>query len=173
MYRISNNRQKREVSPWIGIVLFLVSIILSVITIPFGFVYGIIHSLFKGFIKGIGEYCIELATIIDQQGNVIMQHLLNLLWIKGENKYAFGDRDETISSALGKNQDRNTLTAFGKAIVWLLDKIDPNHSLNSIEYYVQRENRILDENELQKLKMELSKKFMNVDFEGIRMRGNG
>lgn len=170
MYQITEGNKKKEVNPLIGILLLVVSVLLSIATLPFGFLFGLIYTLFNGFIKRMGEYSMEIATIIDQQGNVIMQHLLNLLWIKGDNKYTFGDRDETISSALGKNQDRNTLTAFGKAIVSLLDKIDPNHSLNSIEYYVQRENRILDENELQKLKMELAKKFMNVDFEGIRMR---
>ena len=112
----------------------------------------------------------ELATVIDQQGNVIMQHLLNLLWIKGADRYLFGDRDETISSALGKNQDRNTLSKFGKLIVWLLDKIDPNHSLNSIEYYVQRENTILNQEELEKLKLELATKFTNVDFGDISFK---
>jgi 8-oxo-dGTP diphosphatase len=171
MYQITKENKKKEVSPWIGIGLLVVSILLSIVTLPFGLVYGLLHTLFTGFIKRLGEYCMEIATIIDQQGNVIMQHLLNLLWIKGQNRYTFGDRDETISSALGKNQDRNTLTCFGKAIVWFLDKIDPNHSLNSIEYYVQRENTILNEAELDRLKKELSNKFGNVDFSGIRMKG--
>ncbi|MCB0647474.1 MAG: hypothetical protein KDC49_12485 [Saprospiraceae bacterium] len=170
MYRISDSGAKKKVSPWIGILLLAISVILSVFTLPFGFLYGILHTLFKEFIKGIGEYCMELATVIDQQGNVIMQHLLNLLWIKGADRYLFGDRDETISSALGKNQDRNTLSKFGKLIVWLLDKIDPNHSLNSIEYYVQRENTILNQEELEKLKLELATKFTNVDFGDISFK---
>ena len=69
-------------------------------------------------------------------GNVVLQHLLNLLWIKKEG-YKFGNRDETISSVLGKNKQLNMLTGFGKGIDKSLDFIDPNHSLNSIDYFIE------------------------------------
>jgi len=73
---------------------------------------------------------------VDQLGNVIMQHLLNLLLVK-KGGYKFGNRDETISSALGKNKQKNMLTGFGKSIDKILDIIDANHSLNSIDYYIE------------------------------------
>ncbi len=133
----------KKANPIIGILLFLISILLLVITAPLGFIYGILHSLTtKGF-RGLGEYLLKIAISIDQLGNVMMQHLLNVLWIKKEG-YRFGNRDETISSALGRNNQLGTLTGFGKAIDKFLDFIDPNHSLNSIDYYIEPSDQIID-----------------------------
>jgi hypothetical protein len=47
--------------------------------------------------------------------------------------HRFGDIEETISSVLGKNQLTGTLTGLGKALVWILDKIDNNHAIKSID----------------------------------------
>ena len=126
----------KKISPFIGLLLFCISIILLLITGPLGFIYGIFHSLFTQVFSGIGEFLLKIAISIDQLGNVLMQHLLNLLWIK-KNGYRFGNRDETISSVLGKNKQNATLTGFGKVIDKILDIIDPDHSLNSIDYYVE------------------------------------
>jgi len=133
----------KKTNPIIGGLLFLISIVLFVITGPLGFVYGIFHTLFKSGFKGVGEYFLKIAISIDQLGNVLMQHLLNALWIK-KGGYTFGNRDETISSALGKNKKIGTLTGFGKAIDTFLDRIDPNHSLNSIDYYIEPTKNIID-----------------------------
>ncbi|MEO0903109.1 MAG: NUDIX hydrolase, partial [Bacteroidota bacterium] len=126
----------KEVNPFIGILLFIISIVLIVLTGPLGLIYGFFRQLFTSGLKGIGEFALELAISIDQLGNVLMQHLFNALWITKEG-YKFGNRDETISSALGKNKQLDTLTGFGKAIDKLLDLIDPNHSLNSIDYHIE------------------------------------
>lgn len=140
MNTTSNDQQtQRKANIFVGLLLFLVSIILLIITTPIGFVYGFFYRLFTSFLKGLGGYFIEIAVSIDQLGNVIMQHILNLLWIKREG-YKFGNRDETISSALGKNKVQNTLSGFGKLIVSILDAIDPNHVLDSIDYYVEPKN---------------------------------
>lgn len=137
------NKVNKKSSPFIGLLLFIVSVVLLILTGPLGFLYGILHSLFtKGF-RGIGEYLLKIAVSIDQLGNVLMQHLLNVLWIKKEG-YKFGNRDETISSALGRNKKLGTLTRFGILIDKILDKIDPNHSLNSIDYYIEPTQEILD-----------------------------
>ena len=122
----------------------MISIVLLIITGPIGFIYGLIHSLIRQGLKGVGEYLLKIAVSIDQLGNVMMQHLLNALWIKKEG-YKFGNRDETISSALGRNKRMGTLTAFGRLIDRILDVIDPNHSLNSIDYYVEPSCDIVDE----------------------------
>lgn len=136
---IIKKENHKKANPFIGILLFLVSIILFIITVPIGFVYGLLFNLFTKFIVGLGDYCLKIAISIDQLGNVIMQHILNHLWITKEG-YKFGNRDETISSVLGKNIETNTLTGFGKAINKVLDIIDPGHSLNSIDYYVEPEH---------------------------------
>ncbi|MBD0850817.1 hypothetical protein [Maribacter arenosus] len=126
----------QKVSPFIGLLLFLISIVLVVFTTPLGFIYGVFHNLFtKGF-SGIGEFLLQIAISIDQLGNVVMQHLLNTLWIK-KSGYKFGNRDETISSVIGKNKQLRTLTFFGKNMDRILEFIEANHSLNSIDYYVQ------------------------------------
>ncbi|MEO0527075.1 MAG: NUDIX hydrolase, partial [Bacteroidota bacterium] len=85
-----------KVNPLIGILLFFVSIVLFLVTGPLGFIYGLFYSLFTQGIRGLGEYMLKIAVSIDQLGNVLMQHLLNLLWIK-KGGYTFGNRDETIS----------------------------------------------------------------------------
>ena len=59
------------------------------------------------------------------------------LWnkvLRLENGYKFGNFKETISSALGKNERDNTLTKTGKILVWILNKIDKNHCIKSINY---------------------------------------
>ncbi|NJB72614.1 ADP-ribose pyrophosphatase YjhB (NUDIX family) [Saonia flava] len=133
----------KKTNPLIGFLLFLISIVLLVLTGPFGFIYGLFHSLFaKGF-TGLGEFFLKIAISIDQLGNVLMQHLLNLLWIKKDG-YKFGNRDETISSALGRNNKMNTLTSFGQFIDKILDIIDNNHSLDSIDYYIEPSKQIID-----------------------------
>lgn len=133
----------KKANPLLGILLFLISIILLIVTGPIGFVYGLFHSLFSKGFRGLGEYLLKIAISIDQLGNVLMQHVLNLLWIKNQG-YKFGNRDETISSALGRNNKLGSLSGFGKAIDKFLDFIDPNHSLNSIDYYIEPSEQIID-----------------------------
>ncbi len=129
-------KRDKRVNPLIGILLFLISIVLFVFTGPLGLIFGLLQQLFTKGLRGIGEYALQMAISIDQLGNVLMQHLFNWLWIT-KNGYKFGNRDETISSALGKNKQLGTLTGFGRLIDGLLDIIDPNHSLNSIDYYIE------------------------------------
>jgi 8-oxo-dGTP pyrophosphatase MutT (NUDIX family) len=143
IFKKQDNQPNRKSNPFLGALLFLVSLILLILTGPFGFLYGLLYSLFtKGF-RGIGEYLLKIAVSVDQLGNVLMQHLLNALWIK-KGGYRFGNRDETISSALGRNKKLDSLTRFGKLIDKILDKLDPNHSLNSIDYYIEPSRGFLD-----------------------------
>ena len=117
--------------------------VLLSITGPLGFLYALLHSLAtKGF-RGLGEYLLKVAISVDQLGNVMMQHLLNLLWIKRDG-YQFGNRDETISSALGRNKQLASLTCIGRLTDRFLDSIDPDHSLSSIDYYIEPTIQIID-----------------------------
>ena len=119
-----------------GLLLFIIAVVLTIITVPFGILYGFIKCLlkfdFKTLIRKTNKYFRLLAISIDQMGNVAMQDLFDDLLIK-ENGYKFGDVDETISSVLGKNERMKTLSSLGRAIVSFLNFIDPNHALNSIE----------------------------------------
>lgn len=143
LYRKQENREPKKANPLIGLLLFLISLILFALTVPLGFLYGIVYKIFTKGLTGLGEFSLKIAISIDQLGNVIMQHLLNLLWIK-KGGYNFGNRDETISSALGRNKVLGTLTPFGKLIDKILDLIDPNHSLNSIDYYIEPTQGLID-----------------------------
>lgn len=143
LFKKQQDQEPKKANPLIGLLLFVISVILLILTGPLGFIYGVFHKLFTRGFAGLGEYGLKIAISIDQLGNVIMQHLLNLLWIR-KGGYKFGNRDETISSALGRNRVLGTLTGFGKFIDALLDKIDPNHSLNSIDYYIEPSEDLID-----------------------------
>jgi hypothetical protein len=66
-------------------------------------------------------------------GNVVCQHLFNYCLVKKESRYKFGNVDETISSVLGKNKLEKTLTILGIYLLSLLEFIDSNHGVKSIE----------------------------------------
>ncbi len=122
-----------------GVILFLIAILLSAISLPIGFAYFILKCVFtfrfKKFAIRFNRYFLKLAISIDQMGNVAMQEIFNDTLIKNRD-YPFGDEDETISSVIGKNFKAGNLTGFGKALNAILDFLDPNHSLNSIEYLI-------------------------------------
>jgi hypothetical protein len=77
------------------------------------------------------EYFKQTEIDIDRFGNRNFRAFLNVL-MKEENGYPFGNVNETISSVLGKNQRDKTLTRFGRLICFILDSIDKNHCINSI-----------------------------------------
>jgi hypothetical protein len=112
-----------------GIILAFIAVILTVIIAPFALIYEIITLV--RFSK-VSEYFLNIAIGIDQLGNVICQGLFNDILIKKEG-FKFGNPDETISSVLGRNYKTNTLTILGGLIRWILDKIEPNHCVKSIE----------------------------------------
>ncbi len=76
-----------------------------------------------GFIKSLGKYFLNILIAIDQLGNAVLG----------------GDPDETISSRLGRLKLRH-----GGRIPWsrplarlidaMLNKIDPNHTIDAIEH---------------------------------------
>lgn len=74
----------------------------------------------------------KIALGIDQLGNVICARLFNFFLID-INGHRFGNEDETISSVLGKNKKTNTLTLFGIVLDMVLERIDKNHNIKSIE----------------------------------------
>ncbi len=79
----------------------------------------------KGYFK-------SSAISLDKFANREFRTLWNK-FLRTENGYHFGVIGETISSALGKNERDNTLTKTGKRLVWVLNKLDKNHCIKSID----------------------------------------
>ena len=121
-----------------GTALAFISLVLSVL-FPLGLLITFIINLYKRRWKfsfsRLDAQFLSIATSIDASGNVVGKELFNLA-LKKKRGYAFGKRKETISSALGKNQRDGTLTKLGKALAFVLDKIDTNHCLKSIDELV-------------------------------------
>jgi hypothetical protein len=111
-----------------GLILLIIAIAISVIIIPVGFAFQIVTSLFKA----VDRYLFTIAKSIDQLGNVVCEHLLNVTMIK-KNGYKFGNEDVTISHVLGKNEETKTLSVLGKGLAWILNTIDKDHNKKAIE----------------------------------------
>ena len=79
----------------------------------------------------IKTWACKTARSIDVFANVEAQELFNDTLIQ-KGGYKFGNRQETISSVMGKNQRTNTLTRAGKTLRVILDFIDEDHCKNSI-----------------------------------------
>lgn len=121
----------------VNLILLIVALVLSIPLIPLGVLYTIIRSLARRDGDKVITYTSKSLYIIaygfDCIGNVVCRDLFNRLLIQGENKYHFGRWTETISSVLGKNQISKTLTRAGRCLVSILDYIDPNHCIKSIQ----------------------------------------
>ena len=64
------------------------------------------------------------------------ERLYRTIWndkLKIDRGYEFGKENETISSALGKNERDNTLSKKGKLLVKILDFLDKNHCQKSMK----------------------------------------
>lgn len=115
----------------INTILVIVARILSLVLMPIGIIFGIIKSIKE---KRYSEYMGKMALSLDQHANCVCKYLLDWSLRKDVNgSFPFGNEDETISSVLGKNETSGTLTRTGCILVWILDKIDKNHSIKSID----------------------------------------
>jgi hypothetical protein len=103
-------------------ILFLIAYILL---LPLTIINFFFVDNKKGYFK-------STAINIDKFANREFRALWNKLLIV-KHGYQFGDERETLSSALGKNERDNTLSIYGKILVWILDKIDKNHCIKSIK----------------------------------------
>ncbi|UOX35317.1 hypothetical protein LXD69_07300 [Flavobacterium sediminilitoris] len=108
-----------------GIILYIIATILWIIITPINWVIVTIKNGMSN------AYFLETAIDLDKFGNRNFRTFLNVT-MKVKGGYQFGNINETISSALGKNQRDNTLSWFGKFISFLLDKLDKNHCQKSI-----------------------------------------
>lgn len=116
-----------------GIILLIIVQLVS----PLGNLIGGIWAIynFRSF-KEMSAYYKRVAVSKDQYLNVTMRYFFNSTMCKdipGQNKYLFGNEDETISSAFGKNNRRGTLTNFGYFWDRFLHMIEKDHTLLAIE----------------------------------------
>jgi hypothetical protein len=71
------------------------------------------------------------AWAVDHFGNALYKDLWNSIMItKGGIPY--GDIKEPLSSLIGKNKIRGTQSEISMMIDFVLERIDPNHSIKSI-----------------------------------------
>ena len=112
------------------IILFFSAIILFVIIAPIGFVFALLPK--QNWKHKSQKYLHSIAYTIDQSGNVIAANLFNALLIKSD-VVGFGDPDETISSCIGRHKLAKNLTIIGKFLDFILDLIDPGHTVKLIE----------------------------------------
>ena len=118
----------------ISIILFFVALIIFSLVFPFGLIYQLITLIKKRNLNiYLSDYFFKLAQCIDQLGNVAYRGLFNDILLTKISKAAFGDNQETISSVIGKNLEANTLSKTGIWLNKILNLIQPNHSIISIE----------------------------------------
>jgi hypothetical protein len=113
----------------LGIILYIVAVILFVPLTIINFVCVLVKYGVKW--TTIDRFFYETAVDIDRFANRNFRTLWNLTLQR--NGYKFGNINETISSALGKNKLNNTLTIAGKVLCFILDKLDDNHCIKSIQ----------------------------------------
>ena len=91
----------------------------------------------KGFLKTLDQYFFTGAIGLDTFANYEFRTLWNTV-LRKRKGYNFGAKDETISSALGKNQRLKTLSFIGWMLVFMLWAVDykywkkGGHCINSI-----------------------------------------
>lgn len=121
-----------------GILLYILSIILSLILLPVGIIFGLIQAIykkkfFKTGLPNIDKKCLRLATGVDIFGNVACVELFNAVLITKQSKYKFGKHGETISEVIGYNLVCGTLTKTGRILNSVLNFFEKDHALKSIQ----------------------------------------
>lgn len=115
----------------INLLLWIIAVILLILLSPIFYIFAFFNSSKNDWLK----WKLELAIIIDIYGNVLGKYFWKAILIKKDG-YKFGNPKETISSALGKNKLKGALTKSGKILCFILDTLDPNHCIKSIDYNV-------------------------------------
>lgn len=109
----------------INFILLVVAWVMKVVLTPLLVAYGIIRSITKWELL---LWFKKIAISIDRLGNTLGGYMFNDLLGNG-----FGNGKETISSRLGKCQQENKLTLVGLFVVNILNTLDKNHCLKSID----------------------------------------
>lgn len=124
-----------------AVFLNVIAITLAIVLYPISVVYSILSMIYNKCDQTTWYlYFYNAAIGLDESGNTVASRLFNDLLIHKDKGYHFGMPGETISSALGKNVERQTLKPLGSALNWLLNKIQANHSIISINNKINNLN---------------------------------
>jgi len=115
----------------IELLVLIIATTLLYLLLPVIICFMILKYIFTGNKKMLAVWFYRTAREIDLFANVVGAEFWNAVFIT-DGGYKFGNPKETISSVLGKNQRDKTLTLLGDALRWVLDRIDEDHCLNSI-----------------------------------------
>jgi hypothetical protein len=115
----------------IELLVLIIATTLLYLLLPVIICFMILKYIFTGNKKMLAVWFFRTAREIDIFANVVGAEFWNAVFIT-DGGYKFGNPKETISSVLGKNQRDKTLTLLGDALRWVLDRIDEDHCLNSI-----------------------------------------
>lgn len=117
-----------------NLILFLIAYILAFVLFPLGFVYALVT-----FRASKSKYLFNLAFAIDKLGNATLGVIMNDI-LKKKGGLSFGNYDQTISYALGRNLQLGTLTFFGKFVQRTLDWFEEDHCVKAVESYNKRKS---------------------------------
>jgi len=117
----------------VNFLLFITSIILFILLFPISLFFILYDAIRYGsFYRRINYSLLSFALSLDIAANTAYSNFLNAFCIK-HGAYKFGsDRSETMSSVFGKNLVLSKLTYLGLGISGILDLIDKNHCIRSI-----------------------------------------
>ena len=115
----------------IELLVLTIAIILLYLLLPVIIIFMILKYIFTGNKKMLAVWFFRTAREIDIFANVVGAEFWSSVFIT-DGGYKFGNPKETISSVLGKNQRDKTLTLLGDMIRWILDRIEKDHCLLSI-----------------------------------------
>lgn len=116
-----------------GILLYFVAVFINVLLA----IAGLFHTIFGairygGKFRYINAVFMKGARALDIYGNVAYASMLNDLFLK-RGGHHYGDENETVSSATGKNWVTGNLTFLGKGLAGTLNMIDNDHCWKYIE----------------------------------------
>lgn len=106
----------------INLLLLITAIILFLTFGTIGFIYSILWRM----LIAASAYFWQVALAIDELGNTVCQDLFNNT-MRAEGGHRFGNSNETVSHVLGKLKEEGKLLPLGKALGWILNKIDKHH----------------------------------------------
>lgn len=127
-----NHRTMKKL--FFSVVLMIIAVVLYRFVWLVGFFVEVIVQAIR-WPRHLAEYFRKIAISVDQLWNVTCPTLMMGLFLTWEKKdpIKFGHEDETVSSVLGKNKEIETLSRVGRRLDSILNRLDPWHSLNSIE----------------------------------------
>jgi hypothetical protein len=122
-----------------GLLLFIVSLLLTPILFPVGLLFGIFMAFYKRhFRTGYATADFKLRSLaigLDKYGNIWCAELFNATLITRQSWVPFGDLSQTISAVIGYNLLCGTLSPLGRTLNRILNFFEKDHALKAIGYY--------------------------------------